>query len=399
MAFLEINPAYRELLDRSGLRSLNDFLGLPAVIISGHPDRHVGRIRFQDGAATVTGFLKREHRIPWRDRLANAVRGLGFTSKSYREAVLLRALRHDGVGCPEWIAVGEDGNGRAFLLVRELADHVELRTLLCQANSSARQQLAQLAGRAVARFHAAGFDHRDLYSKHVHVDAVRGVISFLDWQRARQRRHVSWRDRCRDIAALHATLTPDLATPRERLRFLWTYLRALVNDRRALRTQWRQVILSIHAEERVLLRRRHVAQTRQISQPLGTHGILWLDGEALCVTEEFWRELGERVPRGLLMGQPGIHRLESRRIIQLPDGRAGLLVCRRRTNPLRWLWSKLRGRRLVSPEVRQAGVLFRRQISGETGPRVLAFGQRQRRPWQTDSFLLTETATENGGTA
>ena len=48
--------------------------------------------------------------------------------------------------------------------------------------------------------------------------------------------------------------------------------------------------------------------------------------------------------------------------------------------------------------VRQAGVLFRRQRNGQAGPRVLAFGQRQTLPWQTESFLLMDmpVSTDRG---
>jgi hypothetical protein len=58
--------------------------------------------------------------------------------------------------------------------------------------------------------------------------------------------------------------------------------------------------------------------------------------------------------------------------------------------PLAWLWSILRGRRLLSPELRDAGRLFRLRKHGLPAPRVLAFGQRRPLPWRTASFLLTE---------
>src|SRR5262245_57018947 len=114
MAMLEINPRYRALLERQGLTRFEAFLSLPAVIISGHPDRNVARMTLETGPDSVGAFLKREHRVRWRDRLANAWAGFGLASKSRREAVVLRALEGTGVGCPEWVAVGEDGAGRAF---------------------------------------------------------------------------------------------------------------------------------------------------------------------------------------------------------------------------------------------------------------------------------------------
>src|SRR5689334_8588370 len=65
---LLINPAYAGLLDRSGLRSAVDFLLLREEIRSGHPDRQVSRVMLANG---VIAYLKREHRVPWKERLRN----------------------------------------------------------------------------------------------------------------------------------------------------------------------------------------------------------------------------------------------------------------------------------------------------------------------------------------
>ncbi len=220
MAFLEINPDYRDLLRRLGLLRAEDFLALPAVIVCGHPDRNVAQVAL----GGVAAFLKREHRVPWKERLANAWSGFGWVSKSRREAATLRALRQAGVGCPDWIAVGEDDRGRAFLLLREVSGTVDLRHFLQRlAPPRDRHRLARRLGRELARLHDAGFDHPDLYAKHVLVDPDDGTFHFLDWQRSRRGRP-SWRQRCRDLAALHATLADDLASPRERLACLRAYL-------------------------------------------------------------------------------------------------------------------------------------------------------------------------------
>ncbi len=45
---------------------------------------------------------------------------------------------------------------------------------------------------------------------------------------------------------------------------------------------------------------------------------------------------------------------------------------------------------MTSPELEQAGVVFRLERYGVRTPRVLAFGQSLRRPWQMESFLLLE---------
>src|SRR5262245_60031696 len=107
-AFVVTHPAWREQLATLDLNTADDFLNHPGEIISGHPDRHVMRTTF--GAANV--YLKREHRVPWRNRLASWRAGFGFASVSVREARTLQALIAAGLPAPEWIAAGEDGRGR-----------------------------------------------------------------------------------------------------------------------------------------------------------------------------------------------------------------------------------------------------------------------------------------------
>ena len=65
--------------------------------------------------------------------------------------------------------------------------------------------------------------------------------------------------------------------------------------------------------------------------------------------------------------------------------------CRR---SLAWLGDLLRWERPTSPELAQAGLLFRLQRHGVAGPRLLAVGQRQQGTGCTGSFLLTETPTD-----
>lgn len=392
MAFVDFNPHYRPFLEQHRLTRFDDFLSLPAVIISGHPDRNVARVTLGKGSDALRGFLKREHRVPWRDRLSNAWAGFGFVSKSCREARVLQALHKEGVGCAEWIAVGEDRSGRAFLLLRELHDALDLRQVLREEIISPiqRQELARRLGETVARAHATGFNHPDLYSKHVLVEPRTLSIYFLDWQRSRKHTLLDWELRCRDLAALDATLAEELAGPQDRLTFLHAYFGKVIGLRSAAR--------QIRSLARQLLRKRHIQEARTCLVPLGKQAVIWVDGEALCVTPDFWAEVQGEVPDWLRLDREassggGL----IRRLVPLPDGRRGLLVRRSEVRPLRWLWQKLRRRPTVSPELREAGLLFRKQRHGLDAPRLLAFGQRQPRPWRTESFLLTEMAMGDGG--
>src|SRR5438552_16986 len=168
MAFLTINPRYRQVLEQQGLVAPSCFLEMPSVIICGHTDRNVARVTLGTGPTALRALLKREHRVPWKERLRNAAAGFGFVSKSGREAALLHGLQHAGVRCPEWIAVGADDQGRAFLLLRELTEARDLRLFLQDhrhALPDRRRRFARRLGKILAALHNAGFDHPDLYSK------------------------------------------------------------------------------------------------------------------------------------------------------------------------------------------------------------------------------------------
>ena len=75
MAFLKVNPRYQQCLEHQGLVAPVHFLEMPSVIICGHPDHNVARVTLAAGAVAFPAFLKREHRIPWKERLLNATAG------------------------------------------------------------------------------------------------------------------------------------------------------------------------------------------------------------------------------------------------------------------------------------------------------------------------------------
>jgi heptose I phosphotransferase len=391
--FVEVRPRYRALLGRLGLARAEHFLDLSGTIISGHPNRNVHRLALESGGERLALFLKREDRVGWRVRLANALAGFGFVSRSLREACVLDALAREGVGCPEWVAVGEDGRGRAFLLIREIEDAVDVGTFLREHDDNRRRRrLARRLGVLLARLHRAGFDHPDLYAKHVLVRLSDDALFLLDWQRSRRRSTVGWRRRVRTLASLNATLPDDVAPTRDRLACLRAYLEQ-ANGRR---TGVRRACRSAQRETARLLRRRHVREKRQPPLPPDVQNWITLDGEALSITPALRRLAGEGSYEWLALERQPLPAGEglTRRWVTLADGRLALLVRRRCRRPLAALWAWLTRRRLVSPEQRAASLLFRLQRHGVPAPRVLAVGLRRGLPWRLDSFLLTEPATD-----
>jgi tRNA A-37 threonylcarbamoyl transferase component Bud32 len=387
MARLFINPRYREVLLQQGLEKAEDFLRLSGVIYCGHPDRHVARLMLGDALPV---FLKKEHRVRWRDRLANFLAGFGFVSKSWRELATDRLLQQADIHRPEVIAAGEKA-GQAFLLLREVPEAMELRSFLEKNRDPLnRRRLARKLGQELARIHSAGIDHPDLVSKHVLVQAETMALWFLDWQRSRQRRRLSWSSRCRDLAALDATLGEHVATDRERLICLHSYLRAAG----FISADLPAAVRRIRAMTNRLLKKRYIRELRRPGLAPGKQNLIWLDGEAVCVTREFQEEIRDRLGSWLdLLRKPARPGLEvQRRLLPLPGDRTGRLVRRRQREPWSWLWHWLRGRSWVSPELEQAATFFRLERNGISSPRLLAVGQCRTRTWLTKSFILTESA-------
>jgi tRNA A-37 threonylcarbamoyl transferase component Bud32 len=390
MAVLDVNPRYREALAGLGLVRTEDFLSLKGVIYSGHPDRHILRLTLGTGPGALAAFLKKEHRVPWRDRLASAWTGFGLISKSCREFALLSALEHAGFGCPEPLAAGE-ADGRAFLLVRAIEEAEDLRTFLQENVEKPHvvRAVARQLGAELARLHAGGFQHLDLYSKHLLVafdyDTDWARFFFLDWQRGRRR---SAAGRLRDLAALDGTLADNLAAGRDRLACLHAYLRRWAGPGDPLSLSRAACIVSRRSA--ALLRRRRIRELRQPPLPAGAQNLIWMDGEALCVTRQFLAANGGQLPTYLTRAeQLRIGQVQCSRV-PAPAGGWATLVQRSASHPWRWLWSRLRGRRLVSPELEQAGILFLLQRYGLVTPALLAVGQRPARPWQLQSFLLIQ---------
>ncbi|HEY1380868.1 MAG TPA: lipopolysaccharide kinase InaA family protein [Gemmataceae bacterium] len=369
-----VRARYRRRFARWGLVTAGDFLGLPGEVVSGHADRHAVHVFLGRGRKRLAAFLKREHRVRWRDRLAAAWAGYGWASKSEREARLLSDLRRAGVPVPRWLAYGEDDHGRAFVLVRAVPRAVDLRAFLHGDGDrppTRRRGLARRLGCLLARVHAAGFDCPDLSSKHVLVRPRRPALVLIDWQRARRTRRVSWAVRVRELAALHATVADELASPRERLSCLRSYLRAAVGRRPTLRC-WVEVIDRYATR---LLRRGSVRELRRPPLPRRAQWLRWLDGERLVVTRSFWRTCRGRVPAWLADAA----RTPVTQVRQSEGVWRGRQVVLRRFPPhgiLRRFWNWLRGRHEVAAGPREGGRLFRLERLGIPAPRPLAFGQR-----------------------
>ncbi len=384
--YLDVNPRYADRFESLGLCRAAGLVDWPGLIVGGHPDRHVRKVTIDEQVM----YLKCEHRIPWGWRLRCAREGYGLSSLSWREAQTLRVIKSRapaGIVVPEVVAVGADGQGRAFLLLRAVEGMIELRRFLDGANDTGlRGRMARRLGKALAALHGAGISHRDLYSKHVLIDATATRFAILDWQRATVGR-VRWPERIRDLATLDATIADSLATTRERLACLTAYRSASGDGSPSLA----QLCHRIRAETQSLNRRRSIREQRHPPLADDAQLLVMLEGEELVVTmagqQEFTRQTLMQLAYAAM--QPGV-------ITKTVPWNGGELdLTRRRViQPWRRWWTRLRAKWWAAPEVLAAGKMLRLQRCGEVVPELLAFGHRLLPGGVTDSFLLTRARSE-----
>jgi tRNA A-37 threonylcarbamoyl transferase component Bud32 len=389
--FIVFHPRYRAWLVRNGIDTATDALELPGEIVCGHPDRHVVRVEL----ARRVVYLKREHLIGWRTRFKNWRAGFGWVSRSVREAVTLRRLEAAGMPSPQWLAYGEDGHGRAFLLVDELTDSADLRAVLSDTRLSPedRRVLAERAGRVIAELHEAGFGTPELAAKHVLVGRRPLSVNLLDWQSCPLPGTVSDADRARQLATLTASLAGELATTRERLRFAWAYLRTVRQSRKAEKQSTPRFVAFLRdvlANADRLRNRSSVRDQRQAAGP--PQRLVWLTGEEVCAVPDIaavWPTPAVTEPF-YAAARPRSRETE----VTLPDGRRAVLARFRTFAPAARVVAGIRGKSWRSPGAKLARILFHLERYGIAGPRLLAFGQRLTGPATADSFVLYETIAD-----
>lgn len=218
-----IAPGCRDRSHRYGLSQAKDFLDLPCVRIGGHRHRFVARVGLPAGfqgnpttigqnspavgacpeAAWPGALLKVEESGPFAKRLISPFLSLGGKSGARLEASNLEMAARYGLPAPTWIAYGAH-RGRTFLLIAEINGALPL----VQATTSPQRALrfAVWMGKTLARMHALGVVHGDLFLKHVLFDPEKGEPVFVDWQRARLVQAPRISDRLRDLAALAYSL-------------------------------------------------------------------------------------------------------------------------------------------------------------------------------------------------
>jgi heptose I phosphotransferase len=205
-------------------------------------ERENWRLELRDGPALRGVYLKRHHFRTFYSWL-RAKLGIGpAPSPAMLETLNVSRMTAAGIGVMDVMAYGEshhgDGRVESFLLTEELSDYDDLHDFLHKRfaprelwRSTRRDpDLERLIGdtaEMVRRFHAAGYNHRDLYCCHFFVREKapgRVEIRMIDLQRVQHRRRLRRRWIVKDLAQLAWSTPRDRIKCTQKLAFMRRYL-------------------------------------------------------------------------------------------------------------------------------------------------------------------------------
>ncbi len=204
--------------------------------------RSTARVRFDDGAASLSVYLKRHYRLPLVNRVFALLHPSGRHSPASAEWAHLERARALGIAVPEVVAAGEWigpwGALRSYLMVAELVGHAPMHEALPELAATldpasfARLKRALVAEMAevAAKLHAAHAFHKDLYLCHFFLDRRAGPpagprLCLIDLHRLAVHRWTAPRWRWKDLGQLlFSTHGVPGIDDRDRLRF-WKHYR------------------------------------------------------------------------------------------------------------------------------------------------------------------------------
>lgn len=267
---LWIAPDRRELFARNGVQRVDDLDHVEAV----HRFEKTGlppwRRRFAIELCDAAGaaqrlYVKRFLHPPVRTQLRRILSGHLRRSTAGVERYWIRRVGDAGISVPRAAAFADDLRGgweRDSALVLSEAPGESLERWARRGRRASTAWVQELA-RFVARLHAAGFVHRDLYLCHIFVDGVedrRPRFCLIDLQRVmhtplRRKRWIA-----REIAQLHYSTPASAVRPRDRLRWLKCYLGARWDNKRWRRAMIRRVLRKAAAIRAHDMRRRGMSE-------------------------------------------------------------------------------------------------------------------------------------------
>lgn len=249
---LTVSTGYARVLRANGLDSLDALFSCDDGALLDKPGldawRQRWRLTLNNGGETQTFYLKRFSDPPRSACRAVARSGSGAVSVAGMEWAWMHRLACDGIACPTPVALGEETSGsreRRSAVVTAAVPGASLESWVGRWGEGDRPTILGLIeplARLVARLHAKGYVHRDLYLSHVFYDPfapVHRALCLIDLQRVIRPRYWMGRWVVKDLAALAYSTPAHIASSCDRVRWLHKYLGAARLDGSARRLCYR----------------------------------------------------------------------------------------------------------------------------------------------------------------
>ena len=233
---LTVATGYEELLRANHLDTLDALFACTGGESLAKPGlsswRERIRLPLQKATEPRTLYLKRFRNPPMTARREVRRSGSGASSVAGVEWTWMHRLAHAGIPCAKPVAFGQElerGRERRSAVVTEAVSGKSLETWVSEWSESDRMTIRglikPLAG-LVARLHAQGYFHRDLYLSHLFYDPAlppEESLHLIDLQRVICPTWQRGRWVVKDLASLNFSAPSNLVSPTDRLRWLKHY--------------------------------------------------------------------------------------------------------------------------------------------------------------------------------
>lgn len=266
---MTIHPDWEDLLSFNGLSTLDDLFGLTDAVALTKRDLPRWRERLRVALTDRSGrkqlvYVKRFQHVPLAEQFRRCWGRDPSHATAWTEWHELQRLADAGINAPHPIAYGEDMAGwweRRSAVVLGAVGGMSLERWCAEHPHRLPAPVARALAELVARVHALGIAHRDLYLSHIFAEGVESDaprLSIIDLQRVVPLGRGARRWIVKDLAALNYSTPAHAASARDRLRWLKRY-RSLFGLRRQDRVLVRRIVGKTERMRRHDVRRRRKA--------------------------------------------------------------------------------------------------------------------------------------------
>jgi heptose I phosphotransferase len=407
--FRWIDPESRDLVARHKLADLDAVFARHEGLRRAGDRRGRDTLRVDlpesDGSSRVFS-LKRERTARVKDLFTQLASTGGYRTRARWELEVSWLLASAGIGCPRPIACLEVGLWPALgcLALEESAEAMSLGAFLsgwlAGGERPRRDAFFSMLGREVARLHATGFSHSELYADHVQVTPLGEAwrISFRDLQNCRRHQRVSMAHRAADLAALAATMSRRLAGPRDREMLFDAYLTHGEMEDRGI-----EFLADVERRVEQLLTRRRVWEIRESDTEVhqSVHSLETVESGKMWIDREFRPALDQD---GLSRFEAIMGTTRGKLLRALPDRenwrlelhpphaapRGAYLKKHHVRDWHSWWRAKVGAGPGKSPGRVEARNAARLAKSGIAAMRLIAYGEKLHPDGLLESFVLTE---------